>query len=192
MQSLDLVKGGKIDLTKGTSLKRVKIGLGWDVAVQRTNGNEFDLDAVAAAVNAEGKVTDNPGFVYFKNLSGLNGAITHSGDNLTGAGAGEDEVITIDLEKVPADKQAVEVTICIFDAATRNQNFGQVQNAFARVYDADTNQELAKFDLSEDYSMSRSVKVGRVYRHNGEWKFEATGTGLPGSIVELAASYGLA
>lgn len=188
---LDLTKGHKMDLTKGTTLTKVKIGLGWDVKAVVSTGVEFDLDAIAAAVNAEGKVTDNPGFVYFKNLSGLDGAITHSGDNLTGAGAGEDEIITIDLAKLPPDKQAVEITICIHDAVARNQNFGQVQNAFARVYNADTNEELAKFDLSEDYSASRSVKVGKVYRHNGEWKFEATGAGLPGTIVDLAASYGL-
>ncbi len=185
---IDLTKGVKMDLTKGSALKKVKFGLGWDVKAAQANA-DFDLDAIAAALNADGKVTETPGFVYFKNLT--NGSITHSGDNLTGAGAGEDEVITVDLDLVPADKVAIEISICIFQAAARNQNFGQVNNAFVKVYDADTNTELAKYDLSEDYSAFKSVKVGKLYRHDGEWKFQALGEGLAGEITELAVSYGL-
>jgi tellurium resistance protein TerD len=194
---LDLTKGNRIDLTKGTALTKVKIGLGWDVKAVTNTGLDFDLDAIAAAVTADGKVTDNPGFVYFKNTSGLNGAITHSGDNITGAGVGEDEIITIDLAAIPADKEAVEITICIFDAVTRNQNFGQVNNAFARVYNAETNEELGKIDLTEDYSSFKSVRVCRIYRHGGEWKLQVEASGLktatdgPFIINDLAASYGL-
>lgn len=183
---LSLVKGQKIDLTKGnSSLTKLGLGLGWDV--NAGNGAAFDLDAFALLLKG-GKLFDgNNGVVFFNNISSH--GVSHSGDNLTGQGDGDDETIFVDLSAVPADVEEIQLCVNIFDAQTRSQNFGMVKNAFIRAYDANTQQELAKYDLSEDYSMNNCVIFGRVYRHNGEWKFEAMGVGTNGSIIDVASAY---
>lgn len=191
--SVALVKEQKLDLTKGTGLTLLCIGLGWDVA---TSGGDVDLDATIIALNAERKLKDSGHVLYFgspKNAAGqpciLNGAMIHSGDNLTGAGDGDDETLTIDLTKLPDEVVEMEVFINIFQADSRNQKFGMVKNAFARMYDGTTKAELAKYDLNEDYSSNTGVLMVRIYKHNGEWKVQALGNGKNGSINDILKDY---
>lgn len=184
--AISLVKGQKIDLTKGNAtLTKLGLGLGWDV--NTGNSSAFDLDAFALLLK-EGKLYNSAnGVVYFNNTASF--GVSHSGDNLTGAGDGDDETIMIDFSQVPADVEEIQLCVNIFEANARSQNFGMVRNAFIRAYDANTQQELAKYDLSEDYSMNNCVIFGRVYRHNGEWKFQAMGVGTDGSIADVAENY---
>lgn len=181
METLNLVKGQRVDLTKtNPGLKAIALGLGWDV--RNGAGDAFDLDAFAVALK-DGKLDD---VVYFNHKTAYSGAINHSGDNLTGEGAGDDETIVMLLDKIPAGVTEVMVCVNIYQAASRRQNFGQVQNAFIRVYDKDTNTELAKYDLSEDYSAFNGMVMGKIYLKDSEWKFQAVGEGVNGSIVEIA------
>lgn len=192
--SVALVKEQKLDLTKGTGLAILCIGLGWDVAA--AGSTAVDLDATIIALNAERKLKDGGHVLYFgspKNAAGqpciLNGAMTHSGDNLTGAGEGDDETLTIDLAKLPEDVVEMEVFINIYEGESRNQKFGMVKNAFARMYDGVTKAELAKYDLNEDYSSNTGVLMVRIYKHAGEWKVQALGTGKNGSINDILKEY---
>lgn len=189
MSELSLVKGQRIDLTKGTGLKIAAVGLGWDV------GDNFDLDAFAIALR-DGKIKDTPADVlYFGSpkVGGkpvlFNGGLTHSGDNLTGAGAGDDETILIDFSKLPADVTEVVIAVNIYEANNRRQNFGMVNNAFVRVYDFETKQEICKYDLTEDYSAQTALVTGKLYKKDGEWKFAALGEGKVGDINDVARLY---
>lgn len=185
MEPINLEKGNRVDLTKTIpGLKHVGIGLGWDVK----KGNDADLDAFAVALRG-GKFTSNSDLIYFGHLEGVSGSIKHSGDNLTGAGDGDDEVINIDLSKVPADVDQIMVAVNIYQAESRRQNFGQIDNAFIRVFDQDTNQEICRYDLSEDYSSATGMVMGKVYLHNGEWKFQAVGEGKNGSIADIVKGW---
>lgn len=187
--SVSLQKGQKVELTKGNpSLNKIMIGLGWDV---NTLGGDFDLDASAFMLDSTGKCKNEKDFIYFGNLQASNGSIIHTGDNLTGEGDGDDEVIKIDISKIDTSIEKVVFTITIYDAKTRNQNFGQVTNAFIRVVDESSNTEVIRYDLSEDFSIETSVIVGEMYRHNGEWKFNAMGNGVKGEISELCRQYGI-
>ncbi len=187
--SLDVTKGQRIELTKeNPGLKKIKIGLGWDV--NKSGGSAFDLDSSAFLLNSEGKLMSSKDVIYFKNLKHESGAVTHSGDNLTGVGEGDDEVITIDLEKVPQNIVKIECAINIYQAESRRQNFGMVQKAFARVLD-DSGKELLKYELSEDYSTNTGVIICDIYNHNGEWKFSAVGNGIRGGITEISKTLGL-
>lgn len=185
---LNLEKGGKADLTKGNAgLKKLNIGLGWDENAG-TSGS-FDADATCFVLKG-GKLSDNSHIIYFGNLK--NAAcpgIEHGGDNLTGAGAGDDETIKLTLDSISPDVDAIMFVVNIYQAKSRKQNFGMIRNAFVRAYDADSKQELVRFDLSEDYSSNTGVIVAKVYRHNGEWKFEAVGTGANGDINEIAQPF---
>ncbi len=173
---ISLEKGNKVDLSKeAPGLKNAAIGLGWDV--NAAGGAAFDLDASVFMLNAQGKLAKAENFVYFKNLKSPCGSIEHSGDNLTGVGDGDDETVFVQLEKVPQDVNELHVIVNIYDAANRKQNFGQVKNAFIRIYDKDTQKEILRYDLSEDFSSQTAVVFGRLYRHQGAWKFEAVGTG---------------
>ena len=189
--AVSLRKGQKVDLTKGNpSLKKILIGLGWDTN-KYDGGFDFDLDAAAFLLAGNGKVTSDEDFVFYNNLKHKSGAVEHMGDNLTGEGEGDDEEIKIDLEKVPANIERIDFTVTIYDAETRKQTFGQVSNAYIRVVDDVTQQELIRYDLGEDFSVETAVVVGEIYRHNGEWKFNAIGSGWSGGLAALGKNYGV-
>ena len=189
--AVSLAKGQKVDLTKGNpGLKEVMIGLGWDV--NKYDGSaDFDLDAAAFLLGGNGKVTSDEDFVFYNNLKHKSGAVQHLGDNLTGAGEGDDEQIKISLDKVPANIEKIDFTVTIHEAESRKQNFGQVENAFIRVVDASNNKELIRYDLGEDFSIETAVVVAELYRHNGEWKFNAIGSGFSGGLAALGRNFGV-
>lgn len=188
---VNLVKGQKVELTKGNpSLVRINAGLGWDVNAY-DSGSAFDLDAEVFLLGANGKVTCDGDFIFYGNTTHSSGAVEHTGDNRDGAGDGDDETLKIDLSKVPANIEKIEFTVTIYDAAIRNQNFGQVQNAFIRIYNSDTNEELIHFDLTEEFSIETALVIGELYRYNGEWKFSAVGAGYQGGLEALCRTYGV-
>lgn len=188
---ISLQKGQKVDLTKGKpSLSKLMVGLGWDVN-QYDGGADFDLDAAAFLLGASGKVRKQEDFVFYGNLQHDSGAVVHMGDNLTGEGDGDDEQIQIDLSKVPADVMKIAFTVTIYDPEVRRQNFGQVSNAFIRIVDEVSGEELIRYDLGEDFSIETAVVVGELYRHNGEWKFNAIGSGFQGGLAALCGNYGI-
>ena len=180
---INLSKGQKVDLTKGNpGLKSIMVGLGWDVNAF-DSGADFDLDAAAFMVGDNGRCPTEKEFVFYGNLEHASGAVKHMGDNLTGEGEGDDEQILIDLTKIPANISKVAFTCTIYEADTRQQNFGQVSNAFIRIVDESNNTELIRYDLGEDFSIETAVVVGELYRHNGEWKFNAIGSGFQGGLA---------
>lgn len=188
---INLTKGQKVDLTKGKpSLKKLMVGLGWDVN-RYDGGADFDLDAAAFLLGADGKVLTDAEFVFYGNLKHASGAVEHMGDNLTGEGDGDDEQIMVDLSKVPANVEKIAFTVTIYEAEQRRQNFGQVSNSFIRIVDETTNEELIHYDLGEDFSIETAVVVGELYRHNGEWKFNAIGSGFQGGLAALCRNYGV-
>ncbi len=189
--AISLAKGQKVDLTKAhKGLKDIIIGLGWDT--NKYDGDkDFDLDAAVFLLNGSDKVRSDADLVFYNNLNGGNGAVVHTGDNLTGEGDGDDEQLKIDLAKMPGDIEKVAFTITINDAEARNQTFGQVSGAFVRIVDAASNDELVRFDLGEDYSIETAVVVGELYRHSGEWKFAAIGSGFSGGLAALCGEYGV-
>lgn len=189
--AISLQKGQKIDLTKGNKgLKRLLVGLGWDIN-QYDGSGEFDLDASAFITDANGKCRKDEDFIFYNNLIGENNCVEHTGDNRTGEGEGDDEVIYINLDSMPQDVAKVAIVVTIFEAEKNNLNFGQVSNAFIRIVDRDTNQELMRFDLGEDFSIETGVVAGEIYKHNGEWKFNAVGMGYQGGLNSLCKQYGL-
>lgn len=188
---ISLSKGQKIDLTKtNPGLTKIMVGLGWDTN-KYDGGHEFDLDAIAFLVNKEGKATGDGAFIFYNNKQDPSGAIVLSGDNRTGEGAGDDETIKVDLVNVPVEVEKLAVCINIHEAAARSQSFGQVSNAYVRVLNDDNGEELLRYDLSEDYSTETGLVAAEIYRHNGEWKFNAVGSGFQGGLSALAATYGL-
>ncbi len=188
---VNLTKGQKVDLTKGKpSLKKLMVGLGWDVN-RYDGGNDFDLDAAAFMLGADGKVLSDAEFVFYGNLKHASEAVEHMGDNLTGEGDGDDEQIMVDLSKVPANVEKIAFTVTIYEAEQRRQNFGQVSNSFIRIVDEVNNEELIRYDLGEDFSIETAVVVGELYRHNGEWKFNAIGSGFQGGLAALCRNYGV-
>ena len=189
--AVSLRKGQKVDLTKGNpSLKKILIGLGWDVN-KYDGGFDFDLDAAAFLLADTGKVNGDEDFVFYNNLKHVSGSVEHMGDNLTGAGEGDDEEIKVDLEKVPANISKIDFTVTIYEAEKRNQTFGQVSNAYIRVVDDTTGTEIIRYDLGEDFSVETAVVVGELYRHNGEWKFNAIGSGFSGGLAALGRNFGV-
>lgn len=188
--AVSLSKGGNVNLSKeAPGLAKVALGLGWDN--RATDGAEFDLDAVAFLVAADGKVTGDNDFIFYNNLKSACGSVEHKGDNTTGEGDGDDEVIEITLAGVPDMTQRVIVAVTIHDAETRQQNFGQVSNAFMRVVNTGNDSEIARYDLSEDASVETAMIFGELYRHNGDWKFKAVGQGFAGGLGPLASSFGV-
>ena len=187
---ISLSKGGNISLTKSEpGLKRISVGLGWDV--RATDGKAFDLDASAFLLTASGKVRGDHDFIFYNQLKSADGSVEHTGDNLTGAGDGDDESIMVDLMKVPAEVDRIAVAVTIHDADARGQNFGMVSNAFIRVVNAETNNEVTRYDLSEDASVETAMIFGEVYRHGTDWKFRAVGQGYKGGLGPLASSFGV-
>ena len=189
--AINLSKGQKVDLTKGNpGLKNIMVGLGWDVNAF-DSGADFDLDAAAFMLGANGKCPTDKEFVFYGNLSHPSGAVNHMGDNLTGEGEGDDEQVQVDLSKVPANVEKIAFTVTIYDAETRKQNFGQVSNAFIRLVDEANGAELIRYDLGEDFSIETAVVVGELYRNGAEWKFNAIGSGYQGGLAALCANYGV-
>jgi tellurium resistance protein TerD len=189
--AISLQKGGNVNLSKeAPGLAKMTIGLGWDT--RATDGAGFDLDGAVFLLNTGGKVRTDADFIFYNNLKSIDGSIVHSGDNLTGAGEGDDETVTIDLGKVPADVDKIVVGVTIHEAETRRQNFGMVSKAFIRCVNADGGSEIARYDLSEDGSTEAAMVFGEVYRHGADWKFRAIGQGFQGGLGPLAKSFGVA
>ena len=189
--AISLVKGQKIDLTKGNpALKKVIIGLGWDTN-KYSGGFDFDLDASVFLLGTNGKTNRDEDFIFYNNLTSRNEAVVHTGDNRTGEGEGDDEQIILEFDKMPTDVDKMAVTVTIHEAVERGQNFGQVSNAYVRVVDADTNEEVLRYDLGEDFSIETALVVCELYRHGGEWKFSAVGSGFQGGLAALCRNYGL-
>ncbi|MCI8991565.1 MAG: TerD family protein [Eubacterium sp.] len=193
--SISLQKGQKVSLTKDNAgLSRVLVGLGWD-EVKRKGGlfapkpQPIDCDASALLLR-NGKLCYKEDLIYFGNLSHMSGTVQHLGDNLTGAGDGDDEQIVVDLSQVPADYDRIVIVVNIYEAYKRQQHFGLIQNAFIRIVDGRNNKEILKYNLSEDYSGMTAMVFGEIYRYNGEWKFNAIGQGTndPG-LGELIRRY---
>ena len=189
--AISLFKGQRVDLTKGNpNLKNILVGLGWDTK-KYDGGFDFDLDAAAFLLGANGKVQSDLDFVFYNNLKHSSGAVQHMGDNLTGAGEGDDEQIKVDLSKVPANISKITFTVTIHEADVRKQNFGQVSNAFIRIVDETNGKELIRYDLGEDFSVETAVVVGELYRNNNEWKFNAVGSGYKGGLRSLCLDFGV-
>ncbi|MBS4959520.1 MAG: TerD family protein [Clostridiales bacterium] len=188
---VNLKKGQKVSITKDNpGLKNITVGLGWDVNRFDTGG-DFDLDTEAFLVSDAGKITCQEDFIFYGNLKHPSGAVEHLGDNRTGAGEGDDEQIKIDLSKVPDQISKIVFAVTIYDAEIRNQNFGQVSNAFIRIVDDQTGQEILRYDLGEDFSIETAAVFGELYKNNGEWKFNAIGSGYQGGLAALCASFGI-
>lgn len=188
---VNLTKGQKVSLTKGNpGLKNVVVGLGWDVN-QFDTGGDFDLDAAAFLLTDTGKVADSNDFVFYGNLSHPSGSVQHMGDNLTGAGDGDDEQIKIDLSKVPANITKIAFSVTIYESEARGQNFGQVNNAFIRIYNEENGEEMLRYDLGEDFSIETAAVFGELYKNGDEWKFNAIGSGYQGGLAALCANYGV-
>ena len=188
--AISLSKGQKVDLTKGKpGLKNLLVGLGWDV--NAFDGAEFDLDASTFLLGANGKCPTDQEFIFYGNLKHPSGAAQSMGDNRTGNGEGDDEQIKIDLSKVPANIEKIAFTCTIHEADERGQNFGQVSNAFIRIVDEATGEELVRYDLGEDFSIETAIVVGELYRHSGGWKFNAIGSGFQGGLAALCGHYGI-
>lgn len=179
--SVNLQKGQKVDLTKNNQgLSRVIVGLGWDEVAQKRGlfskkPADIDCDASAIMLTTGDKLSSNSDVVFYHNLRHSSGAVNHQGDNLTGAGDGDDEQIIVDLKKVPDNYQKIVFVVTIYQARERGQHFGLIQNAFIRIVDSSNGAELCRFNLSEDYTGSTAMIFGELYRHNGEWKFSAVG-----------------
>ncbi len=188
---VSLQKGQKVSLTKDNpGLKKVVVGLGWDVNAFDTGG-DFDLDAAAFLLGDSGKVADSDDFVFYRNLTHSSGNVVHQGDNLTGIGDGDDEQIKVDLSKVPDSVTKIAFTVTIYEAEQRRQNFGQVNNAFIRIYNEETGEEMIRYDLGEDFSIETAAVFGELYKNGGEWKFNAIGNGFQGGLAALCANFGV-
>ena len=188
---VNLTKGQKVSLTKNNpGLKNIIVGLGWDINVYDTGG-AFDLDTAAFMLDSTGKCPSEKEFIFYGNLEHSSGSVKHLGDNLTGEGDGDDEQIHIDLSIVPQDIEKVAFTVTIYDSDNRHQNFGQVNNAYIRISDESTGEELIRYDLCEDFSIETAVVVGELYKSNGEWKFNAIGSGFQGGLAALCQNYGI-
>ena len=188
---VNLSKGQKVSLTKGNpGLSKVVVGLGWDVN-QFDTGGSFDLDAAAFMLTESGKVSKSEDFVFYGNLTHPSGSVQHLGDNLTGEGDGDDEQIKINLSMIPPEITKVAFTVTIYEAEQRHQNFGQVNNAFIRIYNEETGEELLRYDLGEDFSIETAAVFGELYKNGNEWKFNAIGSGYSGGLAALCGSYGV-
>ncbi len=191
--AVNLSKGQRVSLDKSVTMAR--IGLGWDTN-RYDGGQDFDLDACVFLLGSNGKVLKDEDFIFYNNLSARNGAVVHTGDNRTGEGEGDDEAIIIDFSKIPAEIEKIAVTVTIFDAEQKHQNFGQVSNSYVRVLKIDNpddvgGEEVLRFDLVEEFSIETALVVCEIYRHNGDWKFNAVAAGYQGGLEALCRSYGV-
>ena len=188
--SVSLSKGGNVSLSKqAPGLTAVVVGLGWDP--RTTTGADFDLDASAIMLDMSGRVLSDGHFVFFNNLKSPEGSVEHMGDNLTGGGEGDDEQIKVNLAAVPAEAGKVVFPVSIYEAEQRQQNFGQVRNAFIRIVNQADNSEIARYDLTEDASTETAMVFGEIYRSFGEWKFRAVGQGYASGLKGIAQDFGV-
>ncbi|MDT4924892.1 MAG: tellurium resistance protein TerD [Pseudonocardiales bacterium] len=188
--SVNLTKGGNVSLTKAApGLSAVVVGLGWDA--RTTDGQPFDLDASAIVCDAEGKALSDAHFVFFNNLTSPDGAVQHSGDNLTGDAAGDDEAIKVNLAGLPQQAARVVFPVSIYSGDTSGQTFGQVRNAYIRVINQGDSAELTRYDLSEDASTETAMVFGELYRNGAEWKFRAVGQGYSSGLAGIARDFGV-
>lgn len=188
--SVSLSKGGNVSLTKeAPGLTAALVGLGWDA--RTTSGKAFDLDASALLVSGAGRVLSDAHFVFFNNLTSPDGSVTHTGDNLTGEGDGDDEALTVDLTLVPPTAEKIVFAVSIYDAEGRAQSFGQVRNAYIRVVNQADGVEVARYDLSEDASTETAMIFGEIYRHQSDWKFRAVGQGYSSGLAGIARDFGV-
>lgn len=191
--SISLTKGQKISLSKECpGLSHFTLGLGWNPN-KYVGSFDFDLDASVFLLGKNDKVTCDEDFIFYKNLDHPSGAIHHTGDDKTGGNSedGDDEQIIIDLTKVPDNIQKIAFTATIYDAEERDQNFGQVSNAYARLVDNKTGKELLRYDLGEEFSIETAIVVCEIYRHNGEWKYTAIGSGFSGGLGAICQNFGI-
>lgn len=191
--AINLSKGQRVSLDKGVKLALV--GLGWDTN-RYDGGTDFDLDASAFMLGANGKVRKDDDFIFYGNLQSADGAVTHTGDSLEGGSGGDDETLFIDFSKVPADVEKIAITVTIYEASERGQNFGQVSNAYVRVArrssESDTvGIEELRYDLGEDFSIETAIVVCEIYRSGATWKFNAVGSGYQGGLYALCKAYGV-
>jgi len=182
--AINLEKGQRVNV----NLPKFVVGLGWDANASST-GQDFDLDASVFVLGENKKLLTDAHFVFYNNLVSPDNAVEHTGDNLTGDGDGDDESIKIDLSKINPNATELCFIVTIHDAENRKQNFGQVRNSFVRVYNPDNNEEILKYELEEDFSVETAVEFGRLYKRNGEWKFEAVGVGLKGGLQDFLNKY---
>ncbi len=188
--AISLQKGGNVNLSKeAPGMKKMLVGLGWDV--RATDGEAFDLDSSAFLLTITGKVRGDADFIFYNQAKSADGSVEHTGDNRTGAGSGDDEAILVDLSRVPADIEKISVCVTIHEAEARRHNFGMVAAAYIRCVNAETNSEVAKYDLSEDASVETAMIFGEIYRHGGDWKFKAIGQGFKGGLGPLAKNFGV-
>ena len=187
---VSLTKGGNVSLSKeAPGLTAVVVGLGWDV--RTTTGTEFDLDASAIVVGADGEVVSDKHFIFFNNLTSPDGTVEHTGDNLTGEGEGDDEQVKVNLASLPPEVDKVVFPVSIYDADARSQSFGQVRNAFIRVVNQAGGAELARYDLTEDASTETAMVFGELYRNGADWKFRAVGQGYASGLAGIARDFGV-
>lgn len=190
--AISLVKGQKVSLDN--SMRLALVGLGWDTN-RYDGGYDFDLDASAFLLGENGKLQRDEDFIFYNNLESRNKAVVHTGDNLTGDGEGDDEVIMIDFTKIPDDVKKIAICVTIHEAASRGQNFGQVSNAYIRIAklsdEFDTvGEPVLKFDLEEEFSIETALVVAEIYQKNGEWKFNAVAAGYQGGLEAIVRSFG--
>ncbi|MAB25214.1 MULTISPECIES: TerD family protein [Pseudomonas] len=188
--ALSLQKGGNLSLSKtDPGMTKALIGLGWDP--RATDGAEFDLDASAFLIASNGKVRSEADFIFYNQLKSPDGSVEHTGDNRTGEGDGDDEILKVDLSRVPADIDKIAFSVTIHEGQTRNQNFGQVANAYIRIVNEVSGSEVVRYDLAEDASVETAMIFGELYRNNGEWKFRAVGQGYSGGLKAMANQFGI-
>lgn len=187
---ISLTKGGNVNLSKeAPSMQRALIGLGWDA--RSTDGSPFDLDASAFMLTANDKVRGDSDFIFYNQPKSTDGSLEHRGDNRTGAGEGDDEVMLVDLTKMMTEVQKVAFAVTIHEADARRQNFGMVRHAYIRILNEGDGKEVARYDLSEDASTEAAMIFGELYRHGSDWKFRAVGQGFAGGLGPLAKNYGV-
>ena len=185
---INLSKGQKVDLTKtNPTVKKFRVGLGWNP--NSSVGDKFDVDVSAFILGADEKRISDAHFVFYKNLKSPNEFVVHTGDNTTGEGDGDDESIIVDFAKATPEEKSIVFVVTIYESDIRNQNFGQVSGCYIRVIDDETNQEILKYDLNEDYSVETAMIFGKIYEREGEWKFEATGVGMKGGLQDYLDKY---
>ena len=187
--SINLSKGERLNLSKeAPGLKNAGIGLGWDINATDT-GAAFDLDASVFMLGTSGKLPSDKYLVFYNNKESPNGSVKHLGDSRTGEGQGDDETVLVDLSKVDASVEEIVFVVTIHEAETRRQNFGQVRNAFIRIYDTTTSTEVTKYDLDEDFSRETAIEFGRLYKKDGEWRFQAVGQGFNAGLQSFVDKY---
>ncbi len=188
--AVTLTKGGRVNLTKGTGLKKAIIGLGWDT--NRYEGSaDFDLDLVIFECDKNKRCVDENHMIFYHNLEDPEKAIKHSGDNLTGAGDGDDETAFIEFANIPENVENIVIVVTIYEAKAKNQNFGMVDNAYIHMVNTENNEEILRYDLGEDFSIQTAVVFAEIYKNAGEWKFKAVGEGYAKDLADLCREYGI-